>query len=61
MQHHYSIARNADGTWVIGAEGRGILQCANEIDAVKTAQDANELAATAAPNRPDRGAETTAA
>jgi hypothetical protein len=44
MGEHYSIARNADGTWVIRVEGRDVLQCVCESDAVKTAQEANALA-----------------
>ena len=44
MREHYSIARNADGAWVIRAEGRDILQCVCESDAVRTAQEAEMLA-----------------
>jgi hypothetical protein len=44
MPEHYSIARNADGTWVIRAEGRDVLQCDCESDAVKTVQEADALA-----------------
>jgi hypothetical protein len=59
MRQHYSITRNADGTWVIRAEGRDVLQCASESDAVKTAQEANVLAeklANATPPKPDKSA-----
>jgi hypothetical protein len=58
MREHYSIARNADGTWVIRAEGRDVLQCACESDAVKTTQEADALAeklANASP-KPDTSA-----
>ena len=44
MGHHYSIVRNADGTWVIRTEGRDILLCARKSDAVKIVQAANVLA-----------------
>ena len=59
MQEHYSVARNADGTWVVRVEGRAVLQCVCESDAVKTAQEADVLAkklANATPPKPDKSA-----
>jgi len=43
MWQRYSIARNADGEWVVRAEGRDLLLCARKSDALKAAKDANAL------------------
>jgi len=43
MRQHYSIARNADGEWVVRAEGRDLLLCARKSDALKAANDAKAL------------------
>jgi len=52
MRQHYSIARNADGEWVVRAEGRDLLLCARKSDALKAAKDANALSESPATRVP---------
>jgi hypothetical protein len=43
MERRYSIARNENGTWIVSADGQEMFACASESEALKAAQDAEDL------------------
>lgn len=43
MVQHYTVTHTGDHKWVVSVDGKHIMVCKHEGDAVKAAKDAKEL------------------